>query len=182
MPCLPPRGACHDLRCGALTNDFITGTVSELRCSTRKDMAKKRRRRNAKRAKKATRPRDAPRESKNYAFAVPDVGVGACRHTHTYIPAVRHNKLFPMRVQAGLLLLRWPKVQNENEKKNTKRKSNKKKPPQCPGQNLSSAVEHENSVPHAGCNCSFLPPPPSFVNDIISHIHVTLPNEPCQMC
>lgn len=75
-------------------------------------------------------------------------------------------------------------------KKNTKRKSNKKKPPQCPGQNLSSAVEHENSVPHAGCTCSFLPPPPSSataaaageVNDIISHIHVTLPNEPCQMC
>lgn len=117
-------------------------------------------------------------------------GVPSHTYIHPYIPAVRHNKLFPMRVQAGVLLLRWPKVQNENEKKETKRKSNKKKPPQCPGQNLSSAVEHENSVPHAGCTCSFPPPPSSTtaaaaageVNDIISHIHVTLPNEPCQMC
>lgn len=43
------------------------------------------------------------------------------------------------------------------KKKKKKRRENriKKEPPQCPGQSLSSAVEHENSVPHAGCTCSF---------------------------
>lgn len=145
--------------------------------------------------KGATRPRNAPRESKNYAFSfLPRCrrGLGA-----SHIPAVRHNKLFPMRVQAVELLLRGPKVQNGNgtRREKTLRKSNGKKPPQCPGQAKGrpttdgvacGAVEHENN--------SFLsspPPPPAAVaaaaaagkvNGIISHIHVTRPNEPCQMC
>lgn len=131
MPCLPPP-ACHDLRCGALTNDFITGTASELRCSARKDMAKKRRRRNAKRAKKATRPRDAPRESKNYAFTQTWAWGRAVTHIQTCLQSgiINYSQCESKPVCSCCVDQRCKTATAEKlkkkKKKETKRKSNKK--------------------------------------------------------
>lgn len=110
--CLPLLHATACTAACGLTNDFITGTASELRCSARKNMAKK-----SVGEMPKGRKRQRGHETRHAKVRIMHSWAWGRAVTHTYIPAVRHNKLFPMRVQAGVLLLRWPKVQNGNGRK-----------------------------------------------------------------